>query len=170
MPSTTRRRVLGLVTTAGVSGLAGCNAVEESPASRLGELSVANHDTREHRVHLVLLESGDSVYWRSKRVSAATEDELGGAVFEGYPTDSGEYELHVRRDGDPRSEWAAFDFADHDAPCLGLSVQIGDTTDERTGEVSVWYTTNPRVCEAETADAEGETMEGSGVSESTNAS
>jgi len=155
MPPLTRCRALQLAGMASVGGLAGCVTSDEesSEPSRLAELTVSNHDPRQYTVHVVVLEDGEPVYWDSKQASPAEDGQLGGATFEGYPTEPGHYVLHARLDDQPESEWKRFDFAEYDTPCLGLNIAIGDATDGRVGELSIWYTTSPRVCEKGTTES-----------------
>lgn len=148
MPSLTRRRALQIVGAASVSGLAGCTALtqESSEKARFGELTVTNYDSRQYTVHVVVLEGNELVYWDSKQTTPAEDGQLGGAEFEGHPTDPGDYVLHARLDGQSRSESKQLEFSDYEASCLGININIGNLSDERAGELSIWKATNPRLC------------------------
>jgi hypothetical protein len=142
MPSTTRRRLLRLAGTALASGVAGCAGGGRQ--SRLGDLAVTNYDARPHHVHVLVLEDDDPAYWASTRVPAAEGDVLGTATFEGYPTDVTSHRLYARLDGEPLAASERFEFAAHDADCIGVQIEIGD--DRRPPELSIWYTTSTDRC------------------------
>jgi hypothetical protein len=100
---------------------------------------------------VLLLVDGEPVYWASKEATPTEDGTLGGAVFEGYPTEPGDYVLHAHIDSQPRSEWECFDFAEYDVSCLGILIVIGDLNGARPGDVSIWKTTNPHKCKEERA-------------------
>jgi hypothetical protein len=143
-----------------------------SSPPQLGQIDATNYDGDPHTVHVLLLEGSEPVYWASKRVPAASDGVLGSVTFEGFPTDRGEYVLHVRSDERERSEWEEFDVAAYDASCLGIQIEIGGTegvddtgtatatntgTAQRAGTdpgaVSIWYTTDSQVCASGTTTA-----------------
>jgi len=138
-----RRAVLHGTGVALAGGVAGCVGLGGSP--RLGQLGATNYDTRPHVVHALLFEGDDLVYWMSERVPAAEDGVLGTALFEGYPSGLEPSRLLVRLDGQSLSAADRFDFAEYDADCLGLQVEIDD--EGRPPELSVWYTTGPESCE-----------------------
>jgi hypothetical protein len=157
MPSLTRRTALRSGGAILAGGLTGCTEFdqESSRTPRLGELVVVNYDSRSHMVHVLLLVDGDPVYWASKEATPREDGMLGGAVFEGYPTEPGNYVLHVRIDNQRRSEWARFDFGEYDVSCLGIQIAIGDLNGTHPGDVSIWKTTNPHECREERAASRG---------------
>jgi hypothetical protein len=144
-----RRALLRAASAAVVGGLSGCAALDGRPSGptppRLGELRATNYDTEPHTVHVLLTADGDPAYWRSKRADAADADTLGGATFEGYPTDRGPYELHARIDDRPLAEAARFDVTDYEASCVGLRIAVGEA-DGTGSDVRIWYTTDSAVC------------------------
>ncbi|MFC7202427.1 hypothetical protein ACFQJC_02795 [Haloferax namakaokahaiae] len=146
MDSLTRRRLLHLGSVALMGGVAGCSSAAEPPHPTLGELDVVNFDSTSYTVHVLLFRAGDVVYWASEPVEPATDHTLGGARFDGYPTESID-ELVVRRDDQPKPEWERFDLTEYETDCLGFSIHIGDVDRRNPGEVSIWKTTNPRECE-----------------------
>jgi hypothetical protein len=143
--------LLGALGAASTVGIAGCLVGDEPVTPRFGGLTVLNHDPREYLVHVVVLEDDAPVYWATERATAATDTSTGGAVFEGYPTDPGEYVLHARLAGQPRDEWVEIDFAEFEVECLTVSLQIGEfgNSDER-GDLSLWRSANPRGCDGST--------------------
>ena len=153
----TRRRTLQMGGSAIVAGLAGCGAFGRGspPDPTLGDIEVTNLDFRSHTVSVLVLDAEEPVYWAEMDASAAEPEaddssdvaRAGGGSFEGFPTDVGEYVLYAWRDRQPASKWESFDFSEVDASCVGLDIQIGDVTESRAGEVSIWYTTNPNACE-----------------------
>ncbi|KAB1197777.1 MULTISPECIES: hypothetical protein [Haloferax] len=153
MVSLTRREALRLGGVALTGGLAGCTAdsKESSQVPRLGELDVLNYDPTPHTVHVVLLDDSEPVYWASEDVPPAKNGELGGAEFVDFPTEPGAYVLHVRADDQPTSEWEQFDFGEYGVDCLGIQIKIGHVDQTAASDVSIWKTTNARVCE--TADS-----------------
>lgn len=163
MSGPTRRRALQLCSVALAGGAAGCAASirDSSVDPTLGELDASNYDFSSYTVSVLVLDGDEPVYSEEKEIESAEPEEsdpsdvarTGWATFEGFPTDVGDYVLYAWRDDQPPSEWAEFDFREWDTPCLGLSIQIGDLTGSRPGEVSIWYTTNPERCPAETTTA-----------------
>lgn len=151
MSPLTRRTLLRLGGVTFAGGLAGCNAFgqQSSKTPRLGELAVTNYDPRPHTVHVLLLDDGEPVYWASTQVSPAEDGALGGARFEEFPTEPRNYVLHVRADSQPQAKWESFDFSEYEVSCLGIKIAIGDDNQTDTGDVSIWKTTNPNVCEEE---------------------
>lgn len=151
-----RRRVLAAAASLPAVGAAGCLAGDPAVTPRFGGLSVLNYDPEPYTVHVVVLEGGSPVYWASERATAATaREDPGGAVFEGYPTDPGEYVLHARLAGQPRDEWVEIDFAEFDAECLTVRLQIGEFAGgAERGELSLWRSTNPRECDGSTPTPE----------------
>lgn len=155
MSRLSRRGLLRIAGGAGLAGLAGCTVLsdESSKTPRFGYLSVGNYDLRSYTVHVVVLESSEPVYWRTREATAGSEAPTsgevspGGVELEGYPTDPGNYELHVRLDGDPRSAWRTLDFGEYDVSCIGVSIRIGYRGSANAGELSIWTGTNPRICE-----------------------
>ncbi|WP_251343227.1 hypothetical protein [Haloplanus halophilus] len=155
MPAPTRRTALQVAGGLLAAGLPGCLGLGSGDPPDLGQLEATNHDDEAHAVHVLFVEGGEPTYWNSKRLAAATEDVVRTATFEGYPTDTANTTLYAR--ADRRSDWASFEFAAHDASCLGLSITLGEPragTGEggRTppGGVSVWYTTDTDVCDPST--------------------
>ena len=148
MPSQFRRSLLRAAGLAMAGSLAGCamTGQQSSPPPQLGSLDVLDFDPGAYTIHALLLDDESPVYWATERVIAADGNDVGGAVFEDYPKEPGEYVLHVRLDGTPRSTWEQFEFAEYDASCLGLSVHIGGE-DVDAGSLSIWKTRNPRECE-----------------------
>ncbi|WP_135827397.1 hypothetical protein [Halorussus halobius] len=161
MPDLSRREALRLCGVTLSGAVAGCSTgSRESSDPTLGELDVSNHDFRSYAVSVLFLDDDEPVY-HGERTATPAEPEtadssevarLGGATFEDAPTDVGDYVLYAWRDDQPVSEWRKFDFREHDSSCIGLMVQIGDTT-SRTGEVSIWYTNNPERCPAKATTA-----------------
>lgn len=145
----TRRTVLRLGGAITAGGLAGCSTIRRGEPSRLGKLTAENFDTEPHVVSVLLLEGETPAYWARRSVPAARGDSVGGAVFEDHPPEPVDYVLYARVDDHPRSEWGRFDFGEHDAPCLGIVIQIGDVT-EATDDPTIWYTTDPAVCQGGT--------------------
>ena len=142
MPSPSRRTILRGASLAVLGSLAGC-AGRFGNSPRLGELGATNRDARPHTIHVLLLEADSPVYWTSKRVPAAGPDGLGTATFEGYPDGVEPDRLLVRPDGRPLAAAERFDFAEYDADCLGLDVEIGDG---RPPSLSIWYTAGSAPC------------------------
>ncbi|WP_115864758.1 hypothetical protein [Halorussus litoreus] len=163
MSALTRRRALQLCSVALAGGTAGCatSSRNSSVDPTLSELDANNYDFRSYTVSVLVLDGDEPVYSAEKEIGPAEPEEsdssevarTGGARFEGFPTDVGDYVLYAWRDDQPTSEWAAFDFREWDTPCLGLNIQIGDVTGSQTGEVSIWYTKDPDRCPAETTTA-----------------
>lgn len=155
MPSTSRRTAL-LGVSAALGTLAGCSefSLDSSEPTHLGELTVNNYGARPYTVRTIFVEDGEPVYWATKDVPAASGSTLGGARFEGYPSRPGDAVLYARFEGDPPSEWARFDFEDHDSSCLGIAITIGDINDRQAGELSVRHTTDPDVCRKESDTTE----------------
>ncbi|MEZ3163068.1 hypothetical protein ABNG03_01195 [Halorubrum sp. RMP-47] len=157
MARLTRRKALQTGGSAIVAGLAGCSTLDRgaSPALRLGEIEVENLDFRPHTVSVAILDDEEPLYWTEMDVSAAEPEAddsssvaaAGSGSFEGFPTQVEGCLLYAWRDDQPTSEWEAFDFGEVHASCLGLNVHIGGVQRSRTGDVSVWYTTNPNACE-----------------------
>ena len=157
MPRLTRRKTLQTSGSALVAGLAGCGALDGDPAPdpTLGEIDVTNLDFRAHTVSVLVLDDDEPVYSAEMDVSAAEPEATdpsdvataGGGSFEGFPTEVGEFVLYAWRDRQPASKWERFDFREKSVSCLGLDVQIGDVVESRSGDVSIWYTTNPNACE-----------------------
>jgi hypothetical protein len=154
----TRRKALQTGGSAIAAGLAGCSALDRgaSPDLTLGEIEVENLDFRPHAVSVAILDDEEPVYWAEMDVSAAEPEAddssgvaaAGGGSFEGFPSQVGGCRLYAWRDEQPTSEWEVFDFNSVDASCLGLNIHVGDIEQSRTGDVSVWYTTNPNACES----------------------
>jgi len=159
MSGPTRRRALRLCSVALAGGAAGCaSSIRDSPVDpTLGELDASNYDFRSYALSVLVLDGDEPVYSEKKEIGAAEPEAsdsseiavLGGATFEGFPTDVQDYVLYAWRDDQPSSEWAEFDFHELDAPCVGLDVHVGDVTESRTGDVSIWYTTNSQKCSDE---------------------
>ncbi|WP_416838086.1 hypothetical protein [Haloferax sp. DFSO52] len=149
MPALTRRDALRRGGVALTVGLAGCTTASQqsSQTPQLGELDVLNYDPVPHTIHVVLLDAGEPVYWASADVSPAKNGELGGVEFVDLPTEPGEYVLHVRADDQPKSEWETFDFGEYEVECLGIQIKIEHTNQNAGSDVSIWKTTNARVCE-----------------------
>ncbi|AZH25865.1 hypothetical protein [Haloplanus aerogenes] len=140
-----RRAFLYGAGVAVASSLAGCAGVGLGDSPQLGQLGVTNYDTQSHVVHVLLLEGDEPAYWTSKRVPAAEGDVLGTAVFEGDPAGVEPNRLLTRLDGQSLSAADRFDFAEYEADCLGLQIEIGD--ESRPPELSIWYTAGPDPCE-----------------------
>ncbi|WP_435345051.1 hypothetical protein [Haloarchaeobius sp. HRN-SO-5] len=151
MPSISRRKALQLGGTSITVGLTGCTSIlptsQDDP--RLVELGAGNHDPEAHVVYVLLVTDGEPVYWN--RMALAPHDSDGDSdgdsdwgEFDGYPTEPGSFLLYVWRDGQARSDWQRIDFREHDASCLGITIQIGDPLSDR-GEVSVYSHSNCRV-------------------------
>jgi len=159
MPELTRRRALQLCSVALAGGAAGCAASipDSSVDPTLGELDASNYDFRSYTLSVLVLDGDEPVYSEKKEIGAAEPEAsdsseiavLGGASFEGFPSDVGDSVLYAWRDDQPPSEWAEFDFRERDAPCYGLDIHVGDVTGSRTGDVSIWYTTNSQSCSDE---------------------
>lgn len=99
--------------------------------------------TSPHAVEVLLEDGGDPVYRVATRCPAR-DGQLGGHVFEGYPTEPGAYVLHVGVDDRPRSEWERLDLGEYDASCLGVIVDIGR---EGSDLVDVLVTTDANGCD-----------------------
>jgi hypothetical protein len=116
---------------------------------------VTNLDFRAHTVSVLVLDDEEPVYWAEMDASAAEPEATdpsdvataGGGSFEGVPAEVGECVLYAWRDRQPAPKWEKFDFREMDASCLGLDIHIGDVVESRSGDVSIWYTTNPSACE-----------------------
>ena len=156
MTRLTRRSALRVAGGATAAALAGClgggssgdgdgdgDGDDAAETLTLGELAVTNFDTNPHTVHVVFFDDEDPVYWRSREIAAA-EDGPEDFVLEGYPSEPGEQVLHVRLDDQPAAKWVRFDFGESDASCLGLHVRIGDFSEDRGDELSIWKGDNPR--------------------------
>ena len=144
MSPLSRRTVLTLGGTALCTGLAGCATLgEASPAdTRLHELTVANHESEPHTVHVLLLEDGEPVYMASREVEGRTDpDRVPGGEFEGYPTEAGSYVLYAWRDDQPRPEWRRFDFSEYDVDCVEIAIHVG-MGDVPDSYVSIWRSFN----------------------------
>ena len=141
MSPCTRRRILQLNSVVLGGSLAGCTRSRDEPSSstteiRLNVLQAVNRDQQPYTIHVLLVENGEPVYWKSAEVSPynPAENRLGGGQFEAYPTDPGEYVLYAWRDDQPRDEWRQSDLRDHDAPCANIVIMIGDAD---TGTVKI---------------------------------
>ncbi|OYR56990.1 hypothetical protein DJ71_26430 [Halorubrum sp. E3] len=153
----TRRKTLQTGGSVIVAGLAGCSAFDRdaSPALTLGEIEVANLDFRPHTVSVAILDDEEPVYWAEMDISAAEPETdnsssvatAGDGSFEGFPAEVGQSLLYAWRDNQSTSKWEMLDFGEVDASCIGLEIQIGDIEQSRTGDVSIWYTTDPHACE-----------------------
>jgi len=128
-----------------LGSLAGCAGSAFGDSPQLGHLDVTNYDARAHTVHVLRLESDAPVYWASKRVPPATDDEVGTATFEGYPTDARPDRLLARLDGEPLAAAERFEFDAHDTDYLGLLIGIGD--DRVPPGPSIWYTAGSDPCD-----------------------
>lgn len=157
MARLTRRKALQTGGSAILAGLAGCSSFNRDASSTLtlGEMGVLNLDFRPHTVSVAILDDKEPVYWAEMNASAAEPEEddsssvatAGGGSFEGFPAEVGEYLLYAWRDNQPTSEWEMFDFSEVDTSCVGLDIHVGDTEKSRTGDVSIWHTTDPNACE-----------------------
>ncbi|WP_435066817.1 hypothetical protein [Haloplanus sp. C73] len=143
-----RRALLRGAGVALAGSLAGCG-MPDTP-SQLGALDVVNPDTQSYTVHVLLFEGESLVYWASKRVPAATDDELGTATFDGYPEGIEPTRLLARLEGGSLSTAARFDFTAHDADCLGLQLEVDE--EATPTDLLVWYTTDPEACETATPE------------------
>lgn len=145
MAPLTRRSVLRLGSVALAGGAAGClgSDRQSSTASRLAEVGAVNHTPNQQTAHVMILDGDEPVYWQSRQVSAADGDSLGGARFDGLPTEPEQYVVHARIDSQSASGWERFDCGEHDVSCLSLRVHIGRS--EPT-ELSIWYSGDPSNC------------------------
>ncbi|MDZ5812229.1 hypothetical protein U4E84_12840 [Halorubrum sp. AD140] len=119
-----RRTVLATTGLALVGTTSGCQSgAETSPPPedvRVTDMRYRNADRRPYRLHVLLLEDGEPVYWTAEDVPPAETQGDGELLvreraFEEYPTDPARYELHARLSGDPRSEWVSTDFREVDS-------------------------------------------------------
>lgn len=105
---------------------------------RLSNLRYRNTDRRSDRLHVILLEDGEPVYWTAKEVAPAVVQDDGSLLvqartFEGYPTEPAPYVLYARLEDAPRSEWRTTRFdgsgsvsGDPDYLCSDVTIVIRD--------------------------------------------
>lgn len=114
-----RRAFLAATGSALVGVLGGCQAdTRASPPPdevRVIDLRYQNWDRRPCRLHVLLLEDGDPVYWTTKDVVPAERQDDGSLLvqarpFEGYPTEPAPCVLHTRLEQAPPSDWATTEF------------------------------------------------------------
>jgi len=159
MARLTRRRTLQLGSVTLGGAIAGCTALGDgdSETLTLGELHVDNLDFESHTVSVLFLDGENPVYWDTMDASPAESEEddatdvavAGGGIFEGYPTEVGNYVMYAWRDQQPRSEWEQFDFREHDGSCIGVEIKIGDITGSQPGDVSILFTQDTSNCHNE---------------------
>lgn len=100
-----------------------------------------------------MLENGERVYRETERATPAEPGSVGGARFEGYPTSPGAYVLEAGVDGQPRSAWERVAVAEYETGCLGLTLAVGDSTPAAREDLTIWTTTNPRLCREPSPEA-----------------
>lgn len=145
-----RRGLLATTGTASIS-FAGCTGIfrQFDDPPQLGELMAQNWQPSSRAVQVLVTEEGEPVYWVATRLSPGREEQPEDHVFEGYPTEPGEYVLYVKVDDQPRSNWHRLDFSEYDTSCLGVVIDIGrEDADEL---VDILVSTDPDICEDESS-------------------
>ncbi|MCL9815518.1 hypothetical protein [Natronocalculus amylovorans] len=142
MPFFTRRRALRTTAVGATLLLAGCSRFQEPAAEEtaIERLSVANFDDESRTVHVLLQKDGEPVYYANERIDArdqSTTSTIPGHTFDDVPNKT-DIKLYTWRDEQPRSEWEVFDTRSYETPCVKLSVHVGDTQDNMSGNVSIW--------------------------------
>lgn len=137
-----RRALLATIGLALSGAVGGCqNSAETNPPPediRLRNLRYQNRDRRSYRLHVMLLEDSEPVYWTTTEVVPAETQADGnllvqGREFAGYPTTPAPYELYARLGNDQRSEWVSTDFrgwdynsGNHEYRCFDVELVIED--------------------------------------------
>jgi hypothetical protein len=114
-----------------------------SGAPRLVELTALNLDDEPHTFHVRMELDGETAYRKSKRVEAAGPGGPKGAVFTGYPEESGAFVVFASRDDQSDTEARTLDFTEFDSECLGIEVKVGtygETSDEP--RLALFHTSN----------------------------
>lgn len=135
-----RRSILSVLVT---GTLGGCIDSDNSEGqSRLGEVTIENHDGSRHIVDVRLTWEGEVVQERSYDIAAndPSDDQLPGVVPERtWPSERGQFELSVRIQG---GSWRSFDPADYGYPdCVAIIVRI-----DRDGTLEIFASTDPVYC------------------------
>lgn len=150
MVSVSRRRLLQAFGGISLASLAGCanfdDASEKRP--RLRKLTAMNRDPNPHTVHVRILEDDTPLYRATKQLPSTEIAGVPGVVFEGYPTDPGNYVLQVRLSSHPQSEWKTYAFQEFDTDCLKLTITV-DTPPRHAGyddDINLGYVLNPSPC------------------------
>lgn len=143
-----RRKFGQLFGSALLFPITGCTLNRGASKVEIDEISVGNADLTSHRIHLLLLEGGEPVYWHSTEVEAFSkaENRLGGGEVNGYPTDSGRYTLYVWKDDQPRSKWSEYDLSKHESSCVKVLILVGN---RREGNIEIRVSTD---CPSESTD------------------
>jgi len=103
-----RRKYLRYTGIGILASISGCTAfgIESTPKATISEVAVTNAHEEPHTVHLLIFdreseEPMEPVYFRSREFEANDPDkklQVGGGVFEGLPTEPGNYNVEIRLD------------------------------------------------------------------------
>ncbi|SIS05565.1 hypothetical protein [Natronorubrum daqingense] len=138
MVGRSRRNVLRIAGVSIATVSAGCASLQNltSGETRIEGLAIHNTDYEEYTGYVLLVDGEDPVYFDSMELEPFSEEEntAGGGLFEGYPSNPGEYTLYAWLDDQSRSEWAQFDVTERDT-CTKITIIVEGP--DREGEVKI---------------------------------
>lgn len=132
-----RRDVLraGGLTASGM--LAGCSSIVSGSSSeiRIGGISVINYHSKPHWAHVLVVEDGEPVFWRSKRLASEYSGKDTGGLLDGVPEEPGEYVFYIRLD--EREQRKRWDLREEEPDCLSLTANIGTPVKKKEGRAEI---------------------------------
>lgn len=142
--SRTRRELLQFTAPGLLPPASGCTFENDSTEVRIAEISIGNRGPTPYSIHVLLLEDGEPVYWRSKEVEEFSDedDRFGGGELTGVPSDSGTYVLYAWRGDRPRSEREERDLGTNDSSCAAVLILVGSESENGRGEISIRVSEN----------------------------
>ena len=151
-----RRDFLHIGSVTMVGGLAGCTSYVSSqePTLELAGVEVVNKDTNPHTAHVLFTRGGEPIYWKSKHVSAATDDISERTSFDGFPTEPEDAVFFARHDNQQFTERNRHDMNEQDVSCLTLRVQIEERSQSGESYLSVWRSFDTENCESTPSDSD----------------
>lgn len=147
-----RHLLVSLAVTASGGCLSLGGSSSTSSTSKLGEVSIVNHDYEPHRVEVSVERDGNQVYRGEPEATAGDDVSPGGVVLPcEWGTEVGEYVVQARID--TRTDWKSIALTDYDADMISLMLSIGDVNTDRGDDpgLSFWTTSNANEsCESPT--------------------
>ena len=140
-----RRRFIGSMAVAGVSGVAGCTNFPiggSSDESQLGRVEIVNRDDANHVVEVRVERNDATVHQAAYLIPAASpdDDQIPGEVVEHSWQDSpARVRVSARLKG---RQWASVRSRDHGTPsCFSVLITI-----DTNGDLALFTSSNPNRC------------------------